>query len=101
VGAEEWKTPIRTPTHKQYGDLYINPTIHICCDFDYIYQLMPRSWVKDDFKHILTDSSESWVHGIYDGAVTRRSAIEKAVAEKIETAMLGRNEPVPPELEKV
>lgn len=62
---------------------------------------MPRSWVKDHFKHILVESAEDWMKGKSKGATSTRSDIIKAVFEQIETAMTDRNEPVPPELEKV
>ena len=62
---------------------------------------MPRSWVKDHFKHILVESAEDWMKGKSKGAMSTRSNIIKAVFEQIEMAMTDRNEPVPPKLEKV
>lgn len=62
---------------------------------------MPRSWVKDYFKHILVDSAEDWMKGKSKGATSTRSDIIRAVSEQIEAAITDRNEPVPPELEKV
>ena len=62
---------------------------------------MPRSWVKDYFKHILVDSAEDWMKGKSRGATSTRSDIIRAVSEQIEAAITDRNEPVPPELEKV
>jgi hypothetical protein len=62
---------------------------------------MPRSWVKDYFKHILVDSAEDWMKGKSKGATSTRSDIIRAVSEQIGTAITDRNEPVPPELEKV
>ena len=62
---------------------------------------MPRSWVKDYFKHILVDSAEDWMKGKSKGATSTRSDIIRAVSKQIEAAITDRNEPVPPELEKV
>ena len=62
---------------------------------------MPQSWVKDYFKHILVDSAEDWMKGKSKGATSTRSDIIRGVSEQIETAITDRNEPVPPELEKV
>jgi hypothetical protein len=62
---------------------------------------MPRSWVKDYFKHILVDSAEDWMKGKSRGATSTRSDIIRAVSEQIEAAITDRNEPVPSELEKV
>ena len=62
---------------------------------------MPRSWVKDYFKHILVDSAEDWMKGKNKGATSTRSDIIRAVSEQIEAAITDRNEPVPSELEKV
>ena len=62
---------------------------------------MPRSWVKDYFKHILVDSAEDWMKGKSKGATSTRSDIIRAVSEQIEAAITDRNEPVPSELEKV
>ena len=62
---------------------------------------MPQSWVKDYFKHILVDSAEDWMKGKSKGATSTRSDIIGAVSEQIEAAITDRNEPVPPELEKV
>ena len=62
---------------------------------------MPRSWVKDYFKHILVDSAEDWMKGKSKGAMSTRSDIIRAVSEQIEAAITDRNEPVPSELEKV
>ena len=62
---------------------------------------MPRSWVKDYFKHILVDSAEDWMKGKSRGATSTHSDIIRAVSEQIEAAITDRNEPVPSELEKV
>jgi hypothetical protein len=62
---------------------------------------MPRAWVKDYFKPLLIDSAEAWVQGKRKGAVATRPEVVKAVSEQIQTAVLERNELVPPELEKV
>jgi hypothetical protein len=38
---------------------------------------MPRSWVKDHFKHILVESAEDWMKGKSKGATSTRSDIIK------------------------
>ena len=62
---------------------------------------MPCSRVKDHFKHILVDSAEDWVKGKSKGAITTHSEVIKAVSQQIEMVIMDRNEPIPPELEKV
>ena len=62
---------------------------------------MPRSWVKDYFKHILVDSAEDWMKGKSKGVTSTCSDIIRAVSKQIEAVIMDRNEPVPSELEKV
>jgi hypothetical protein len=64
---------------------------------------MPKSWVKDYFKHILVDSAEEYLRSSNKGGTKARTTLSEVVAERIREAVRAENdeELLPNPLEKV